>query len=126
MIKLLVSGINSNAYRVENAVASMAAQMRDGFTSGYASLSNVPFVRPAMSTGTVLPYMTSAPNANALNQASGNQVYNGGNAAQNTEELTLLRELIRVVKGKNLTIAPSASLGKVVNASTRLYQGVTG
>lgn len=126
MIKLLVSGINSNAYRVENAVASMAAQMRDGFTSGYASLSNVPFVRPAMSTGTVLPYMTSAPNANALNQASGNQVYNGGNAAQNTEELALLRELIRVVKGKNLTIAPSASLGKVVNASTRLYQGVTG
>lgn len=126
MIKLLVSGINSNAYKVENAVASMAAQMKTELTSGYASLSNVPFTRPAMSTGTVLPYMTSAASTNGLNKATETPYVASPNVVRNTEELSLLRELIRVVKQKNLTLSPSASLGKVVNASQRLYQGVTG
>lgn len=129
MIKLLVSGINSNAYKVENSVAAMAAQMKDELMGGYASLSNVPFVRPAMSTGSILPYGVAmqrngysgydeqAPNLSGIESLMTNR---------NNEEMSLLRELIDVVKRKNLTISPSASLGKVVNASARLYQGVTG
>lgn len=41
-------------------------------------------------------------------------------------EAMLLRQLIAAVRSQNLTISPSASLGKVVNQSQRLYAGVTG
>lgn len=41
-------------------------------------------------------------------------------------EAMLLRQLIAAVRSQNLTISPSASLGKVVSQSQRLYAGVTG
>ena len=60
--------------------------------------------------------------------ASGDEITGIASAVYGTgaEEAALLRELIGAVKSQRLTISPSASLGKVVNQSTRLYAGVTG
>jgi len=42
------------------------------------------------------------------------------------EERIVLNQILNAIRSQNLTISPSASLGKVVNQSQRLYQGVTG
>lgn len=59
---------------------------------------------------------------------SGDEISGIASAVYGTgaEEAALLRELIGAVRSQRLTISPSASLGKVVNQSTRLYSGVTG
>lgn len=46
------------------------------------------------------------------------------NGAGSTNEL--LEELIAVVQSKNLTISPSANLGRVIAKSSTMYRGVTG
>lgn len=60
--------------------------------------------------------------------ASGEEITGIAEAVYGTsaEEAALLRELIGAVRSQRLTISPSASLGKTVNQSMRLYSGVTG
>ena len=60
--------------------------------------------------------------------ASGEEITGIAEAVYGTgeTEAMLLRQLIAAVRSQNLTISPSASLGKVVNQSQRLYAGVTG
>lgn len=60
--------------------------------------------------------------------ASGDEITGIADAVYGTgeTEAMLLRQLIAAVRSQNLTISPSASLGKVVNQSQRLYAGVTG
>lgn len=60
--------------------------------------------------------------------ASGAEITGIADAVYNTgsQEAALLRQLIAAVRSQNLTISPSASLGRVVNQSQRLYAGVTG
>lgn len=60
--------------------------------------------------------------------ASGAEITGIADAVYNTgsQEAALLRQLIAAVRSQNLVISPSASLGRVVNQSQRLYAGVTG
>ena len=60
--------------------------------------------------------------------ASGQEITGIAEAVYGTgaEEATLLRQLIGAVREQRLVISPSASFGKVVNQSQRLYQGGTG
>ena len=60
--------------------------------------------------------------------ASGAEITGIGDAVWSTGNTTanLLAELISVVREKDLTIAPSASLGKVVTRSQKLYATQTG
>lgn len=101
MIDLMVQGIKENQYRVENAVTGLA-----GTVAGIKSAA----VDPSTYGG-----------GNNQTQSMADDLYNA-----NAEERQLLRELISAVREQRLTISPSASLGKVVNQSTRLYAGVTG
>ena len=60
--------------------------------------------------------------------ASGEEITGIAEAVYGTgaTEAGLLSAILGAINSKNLTISPSASLGKVVNQSQRLYQGVTG
>jgi hypothetical protein len=60
--------------------------------------------------------------------ASGAEITGIGDAVWSTGNTTanLLAELISIVREKDLTIAPSASLGKVVSRSQKLYATQTG
>lgn len=98
MLDLMAQGIRENAYKVENEVLALA-----GTVSG---IRDIPI--------------------NPTKDASGTQDMASGIYEANAEERALLRELITAVKEQRLTISPSATLGKVVNQSTRLYAGVTG
>lgn len=101
MLDLMAQGIRENAYKVENEVTSLAGRMsKIGSMAVDASVS-----------------------ASLNGQAPGmaDEIYDA-----NSEERALLRELINAVKDKQLVVSPSASLGKVVNQSSRLYAGVTG
>ena len=98
MLDLMAQGIRENAYKVENEVLALA-----GTVSG---IRDIPI--------------------NPTKEASGTQDMASGIYEANAEERALLRELITAVKEQRLTISPSATLGKVVNQSTRLYAGVTG
>ena len=101
MIDLMVSGIKENQYKVENQMISLAGSM-----AGVADA----MIDPSLYKG----------NSAATNNMA-NDLYNA-----NAEERALLRELISAVREQRLMITPSASLGKVVNQSQRLYAGVTG
>ena len=59
---------------------------------------------------------------------SGDEISGIASAVYGTgaEEAALLRAILGAVQNKQLVISPSASLGKVVNQSNRLYAGVTG
>ena len=60
--------------------------------------------------------------------ASGEEITGIAEAVYGTgaTEATLLNAILGAIRSQNLTISPSASLGKVVSQSQRLYQGVTG
>ena len=59
---------------------------------------------------------------------SGDEISGIASAVYGTgaEEAALLRAILGAVQNKQLVISPSASLGKVVSQSNRLYAGVTG
>lgn len=98
MIDLMVKGIRENQYKVENQVTSLASTV-----SGIRDISVDPM------------------KGDSENRGMASDIYEA-----NAEERALLRELIDAVRSQRLTISPSASLGKVVNQSARLYAGVTG
>ena len=60
--------------------------------------------------------------------ASGQEITGIAEAVYGTsaEESRLLRSILGAIQSQRLVISPSASFGKVVNQSQRLYQGVTG
>lgn len=130
MLKLMAYGIKTNSFRAIDEVTALGEGMKNSLAAEYASLASVKFVQPAISTGRVLPYnmATTDVGYSVMNEMDSQRLTRLEEivTAQNQQEQALLRELINVVRQKNLTISPSASLGKVVNASTRLYAGVTG
>lgn len=60
--------------------------------------------------------------------ASGDEITGIAEAVYGTgaTEANLLNAILGAIRSQNLTISPSATLGKVVNQSQRLYAGVTG
>ena len=101
MLDLMAQGIRENAYKVENEVTSLAGRMsKIGSMAVDASVSA---------------------SLNGQAQGMADEIYDA-----NSEERALLRELINAVREKQLVVSPSASLGKVVTQSSRLYAGVTG
>jgi hypothetical protein len=96
-------------------------------TSGFYANGGYPDTGSLFVAGEKAPEMVGAINGRT-GVASGQEITGIAEAVYGTgaEEANLLRQLINAVREQRLVISPSASFGKVVNQSQRLYQGVTG